>query len=355
MSLAATSKRRPSADPLSLALANPTNTQPPDDRRDWTRPTVATAVSLLTHALLFGVLAFLYVNRRDTEYAEVVPIEANLNVPLNLFDLDNADAEPNLPLASALAESDASDAPAKLETPSDDQPNFQDLATGSKALDPSAKGAPVKAGDGLSGGGGGNGDVGPRTKLPGGLSAVGRRIVYVIDRSASMNKPQQNPAIEWAKDELIRSIKQLQPNMSFQIVFYSDTVVTLPNPDRRKDLIPASEFAKEKAIQFVRDLEAEGGTNHQIGLDRGLELKPDVIFFMTDADDDTDADLRRLINWVTTVNRRKSEQQSAASIHMIQLWHRSDSPSGVIRELAQRNNGSYRLIRADDLGKRIIP
>jgi hypothetical protein len=315
---------------------------------------MATAVSLLAHAVLFGVLAVLYVNRHNTEYAEVVPIEANLNVPLNLFDMENADANLNVPLTSALAESNATDAPAKLETPSDDQPNFHDLNSGSKALDPSSKGPGAKAGEGLPGGGAGAGEVGPRAKFTG-LSAVGRRIVFVIDRSASMNKPQQNPAIEWVKDELIRSIKQLQPNMSFQIVFYSDTVVTLPNPDRRNPLIPATEFAKEKAIKFVRDLEAEGGTNHQIGLDRGFELRPDVIFFMTDADDDTDADLKRLINWVTTMNRRKSEQQSPASIHMIQLWHRDDSPSGVIRELAQRNNGSYRLIRASELGKRLIP
>jgi len=316
---------------------------------------MATAVSLLAHALLFAVLAVLYVNRRATEYAEVVPIEANLNVPLNIFDVENADAEPNLPLTSALVEENKTDAPAKLETPSDDRPDFHDLASGSKTLDPSSKGPGAKAGEGLPGAGGGNGDLGPRTKLPGGLTAVGRRIVYVIDRSASMNKPNQNPAIEWAKDELIRSIKQLQPNMSFQVVFYSDTVMTLPNPDRRKDLIPATEFAKEKAIQFVRDLEAEGGTNHRLGLDRAFEMKPEVLFFMTDADDDSDAELKALINWVTTINRRRSEQQTPASIHMIHLWHRDDSPSGVIRELAQRNNGSYRLILAKDLGKRIIP
>jgi len=355
MSLAATSKRRAPADQLSLVLAQARSAQALKERRDWTRPTMATAVSLLVHALLLGVFAFLYVTRRNTDYAEVVPIEANLDVPLNLFDVENGEVEPNVPLASTLVEKNESEAPAKLETQGDDKPDFHDLASGSKTLDPSSKGAAAKAGEGLPGAGGGSGDVSPRTKLPGGLSAVGRRIVYVIDRSASMNKPTAAPAIEWAKDELIRSIRDLQPNMSFQIVFYCDTVMTLNNPDRRKDLIPATEFAKDKAVQFVRDLEAEGGTNHKLGLDRAFELRPDVIFMMTDADDDTDDDLRRLINYVSTLNHRKSEQQAPASIHMIHLWHRDDTPSGVIRELAQRNNGSYRLIRAKDLGKRTIP
>ena len=119
--------------------------------------------------------------------------------------------------------------------------------------------------------------------------------------------------------------------------------------------MPATEFTKENAVKFVRNLEAEGGTNHMLGLDRAFELKPDLIFFMTDADDDSDDDLRRLINRVTTLNRRKSEQHTPASIHMIHLWHRSDNPSGVIRELAQRNNGSYKLIHATELGKRTVP
>ena len=230
--------------------------------------------------------------------------------------MDNAEVDQNQPLTTTLVEkNDKADAPAKLETQSDDKPDFHDLKTGSQQFTQSTEGDGGKVGDGAPGGGGEIG-VG-RVPLPGNLSGVGRRVVYVVDRSASMNKPQANPAIEWAKDELIRSIKNLRQGMSFQIVFYSDTVVTLPNPDRRKELIPVTDFAKEKAIQFVRDLEAEGGTNHMLGLGRAFELKPDLIFFMTDADDDSDDELRRLINTVTTLNRRKSEQQTPASIHMI--------------------------------------
>ena len=57
MSLAATSKRRPHADPLSIALRSEPEIDAANDHRDWTRPTMAAAVSLLAHALLLGVLA----------------------------------------------------------------------------------------------------------------------------------------------------------------------------------------------------------------------------------------------------------------------------------------------------------
>jgi len=356
MNVAATSKRRAPADALTVALARERSAPDVVERRDWTRPTLAAAASILAHTLLLVVLAFLYVQRRGAEYAEIVPIEANLDVPLNLFDSETGEVDTNPPLTSLVAEkNDQADAPAKLETPSDDRQDFRDLTAGSRTLDPSAKGPGAKVGEGLGTGSSGVGDATPRARLPGGLSAVGRRIVFVIDRSASMNKPPPpyTPAMEWAKDELIRSIKSLQPNMSFQVIFYSDTVVELPNADRRKGLIPATEFAKENAIRAVRDIDAEGGTNHRLGLDRAFELKPDVIFLMTDADDDTDDDLRRLTNYVSTLNRRKAEQQTPASIHMIHIWHKDDSPSGVIQQLPYRNSGSYKLIRAKDLSKRI--
>jgi hypothetical protein len=358
MNLAATSKRRAPADPLANVLSRSQQNESETGRRDWTRPTLAAAVSIFAHALLLGVLGLLYVSGKNAEYAEVVPIEANLDVPMNLFDLDAGEIDTNPPLTNLIAETaEKAEAPAALETPRDDRQDFHGVNPGSRLLDPAANGAGAKVGDGVSGGRtGGDGD-GLRTALPGGLSAVGRRFVFVIDRSASMNKPPppHTPAMEWAKDELIRSIKSLPQNASFQVVFYSDTVMTLPNPDRRKDLIPATDFSKEKAIQFVRDLDAEGGTNHRLGLDRAFELKPDVVFFMTDADDDRDDDLRRLIDYVSRLNRRKSDQQTPASIHMIQIWHRNDSPTGVLSELAQRNNGAYKLIKASELDKRIAP
>jgi len=355
MSVTATAKRRAPADPLAVLISRSPEELHDEPRRDWTRPTFAAAISLLAHGLLLAILAFQLVATRGASYAELVPIEANLDVPLNLFDNEVGEIETNPALTTATEKNDSSDAPAKLDTRSDDAPNLQGV-TSTPVLDPAGKGvAAVNEGLNAGSGGGPAGDGAGRTELPGGLSAAGRRIVYCIDRSASMNKPVENPAMEWAKDELIRSIRKLSPNMSFQCVFYSDNVVELPNPDRRKSLIPATDQNKERAIQFIRDLEATGGTKHDLGLERTFELNPDVIFFMTDAEDDDDDYLRRLTNRFTTLNRRKSEQKAPASIHMIQLWHKPGTPTDVIRDLPLKNNGSYKLILAKDLGKRIVP
>lgn len=355
MSAAATVKRRAPVDPLAVLIARDAVDPTVPPQRDWTRPTLATAVSLLAHCLLLGVLALQLVVGRGTNYAELVPIEANLDVPLNLFDNEVGEIETNPQLATAAEKNDAADAPAKLETRPDDAPNLKGVSA-PQMIDPAGKGR-AAVNDGLSAGGGGSaaGQGDGRAEFAAGLSAIGRRIVYCIDRSASMNKPVENPAIDWAKDELIRSIRKLSPNMSFQVVFYSDNVVELPNPDRRKGLLPATDNNKERAIQFIRDLEATGGTKHDLGLERTFELNPDVIFFMTDAEDDDDRYLRELTNRFTTLNRRKSEQRAPASIHMIQLWHKQGTPTDVIRDLPLKNNGSYKLILAKDLGKRVAP
>jgi len=308
-------------------------------------------MSVLVHGVFLGVLASLYINRRPVELAEIVPIEANLDAPLNLFDADSVETDIAPSLVAPTARNSEADAPAKLETSVGEHQDFHDVNTGTRDLD-ATRGAPAKVGDGLDRGGG-NRDGAPRTSFPGGLSGVGRRVVYVIDRSASMNKPVQHPAIEWAKDELIRSINGLPPSISFQVVFYSDSLLQLDNFDKRKDLIPATAATKERAVKFIRDLEAEGGTNHLLGVERCFELKPDVIFWMTDADDDTDDELRRLNNRITILNRRNAKTQVPASIHLIQLWHNDGKPTDVIREIPERNNGSYRLLFSKDLGKRV--
>jgi hypothetical protein len=351
MSAAATVKRRAAVDPLAVLIARDHASPADEQQRNWTRPTLAAAISFLAHGLLLVILGLQITTGRSTDYAEVLPIDANLNVPSALFDNPEGEIETNPKLAMATEPNDQNDAPAKLVTPSEDVNDLGGLKTSELGAGPAAN---LK--EGLPGGGGvGTGaDGGGRSEFAG-LSAAGRRIVFCVDRSASMNKPVEHTAWAWAQDELVRSIRKLSPTMSFQVVFYSDNVMTLPNPDRRKELIPATEQAKERAIKFIRELDAEGGTKHEMGLDRTFELKPDVVFFMTDADDDTDEDLRRLTNRYTTLNRRKSEQQSRASIHIIQLWHKPGTPSGVIRELPERNNGSYKLVLAKDLGKRIVP
>ena len=60
-----------------------------------------------------------------------------------------------------------------------------------------------------------------------------------------------------------------------------------------------NDAGKEQAEQFVRGIQASGGTSHLEALRLALGMSPDVVFFLTDADRPplTDAELGRVVRW----------------------------------------------------------
>jgi hypothetical protein len=83
---------------------------------------------------------------------------------------------------------------------------------------------------------------------------------------------------------------------------------------------------------------AAGGTDHVQALCRGLALHPDVLFFVTDADD---LPLEK-IDYISRCNR-------GTAIHAIELSRRRNPrPAGPLAQLARGNGGTYRQVSAGD-------
>ena len=162
-----------------------------------------------------------------------------------------------------------------------------------------------------------------------GSSAKGTRFVYVIDRSASMRF-----ALDLAKRELLRSLDRLPPTAKFQIVCYDLEPHSFSLEGNRR-LVQATRENKRRAAAFVQQFRSEGGTDHVRALKHALVFAPDVIYFLTDADELQPGQVDEL----TRLNARGSQ----AKIHCIELSvanrSRRDNP---MRLLAQRTGGSYR-------------
>jgi hypothetical protein len=118
-----------------------------------------------------------------------------------------------------------------------------------------------------------------------GIEGEGSLFVYVFDRSDSMNGYEGRP-LATAKAELISSIRLLASTQQFQVIFYNhDVTVFNPNPSQSPRLMFADESTKDLAERFIRGLPATGGTEHVAALRLAVQLAPDVIFFLTDAED----------------------------------------------------------------------
>jgi len=153
-----------------------------------------------------------------------------------------------------------------------------------------------------------------------------KNIVYVIDRSVSMGP---NGKLARAKHELLRSLEQLPADARFQIILFNRSVETL-NSDNGMTLLPANPENRRRAAQFLSSALSEGGTRALPALKRALALKPDVIFFLSDAEDMSDRDVRE----ITHLNGGHTEIQ-------VVVLENAQSRNSILSMLAHNNRGKF--------------
>jgi len=132
-----------------------------------------------------------------------------------------------------------------------------------------------------------------------GIQGVGNKFLYVFDRSASMEGYEGRPLMA-AKAELSKSLEQLEAIHQFQIIFYNDRQnVFNPYLPQAPRMLFADEKHKDLAQRYVRSVTADGGTRHLDALRMALGLHPDVVFFLTDADEPqlTSSELADVARW----------------------------------------------------------
>lgn len=167
------------------------------------------------------------------------------------------------------------------------------------------------------------------------------RFVYVLDSSGSMHN---HNAIRVAKAELLASLQSLEPDQLFQIIFYNESRHSMderPAIQRRlrgrdsSGLYPATSINLSMARQFIRSVQPELGTRHLPALKAALRMKPEVVYFLTDAKEPRMNASE--LNEITTLNNGR------ARIHCIEFG-KNERLAGetFLAKLARMNDGTYR-------------
>lgn len=117
-----------------------------------------------------------------------------------------------------------------------------------------------------------------------GIMSEGYKFVYVFDRSGSMGGLGRSP-LNAAKSELMASLEHLEETHQFQIIFYNQQPVVFDLAGQSGRLVFGNERNKTLAQKFIRSITADGATRHEEALKMALGMRPDVIFFLTDADE----------------------------------------------------------------------
>lgn len=109
---------------------------------------------------------------------------------------------------------------------------------------------------------------------------IDREVIFIIDNSGSMS----GQSIVQARASLALAISRLEPTDRFNVIRFDDTMTVLFNGP-----VPASAQNRETAISYVRNLDAEGGTEMLPALKAALRnqgtIQPGAIrqvIFLTD-------------------------------------------------------------------------
>ncbi len=165
-----------------------------------------------------------------------------------------------------------------------------------------------------------------------GLEGKGKRLVYIVDKSGSM----QGKLLAAAKAELKRSIDSLPRGSRYAVYFFSgNTVRYAKSMDKRHDLVRATRRRNKDVFNWVDGIVAMGSTEPLTALMGALSLEPDVIYFLTDGEFDP-----LIIEKVT-----ESNKSSKIQIHCIGF---GNSGRVLLRDLSKRNYGQFRFVSMKD-------
>lgn len=198
----------------------------------------------------------------------------------------------------------------------------------------SADDAAASGGSGSGAGGGvGTGRGAGQNVGFGDVRGSGRKFVYVLDRSDSM-KWRGGAPMRRAIAETIASVESLDPKRGaskFQLVYYNHEPEVFENG---RGLIDVDLANKARVVRFLRSIEPTGGTEPERALDVALKMRPDVVFFLTDADEELS---ETTLATIAETRRRMKVKQ----ICVVEFGRGTAPKKKSFQRLAGENGGAY--------------
>jgi hypothetical protein len=193
------------------------------------------------------------------------------------------------------------------------------------------------AGKGRSGSPGGSGYASVSVF---GVEGKGNKFVYLFDRSASM----EGAPLAAAKRQLLESLRSLDSIHQFQIIFFNSRTRVFDASGGGRRVAFATDRNKQLAANFVGGITADGGTDRMVALREALGFSPDVIFFLTDADDPMSASELREI--------ARLNERTQAAICVIEFGRQTAPlPNNFLMQVARESGGKYGFINTATLSQ----
>jgi hypothetical protein len=177
--------------------------------------------------------------------------------------------------------------------------------------------------------------VGTRGAAFFGAVAKGKKFVFVVDNSNSMNgRAGSYTKFQRAKAELLESISKLSRDKSYYIVFFNADAVRMFDPSPPPTFVQATKENYDKLYDWLVPLGTAKGTRGKAAMQIAIDLKPDAIYVLGDGafTDDT-ADV------LASMNRFR------VPIHTLLFGGKGASKGQEsMKRIASENKGSYTTV-----------
>lgn len=267
----------------------------------------------------------------DAAEAAIEPLKAEspTTIAMESLDAGGRQAEAN-PLAAMLPNSERS--ARDIEIADVDAIVPSDAWSRSSVLENANEEVGLASFSGLDIGGEGNGTGLGKGDGDGffGISGLGKKHVFVVDASRSMNHPHDSPAktrFGRLKIELVGTIGRMNEETEFFVIFFNDRAIPMPAPG----LLPATPANQMRSLEWVATARTGGSTDPRDALMMALRLNPDVIYFLTDGEFSY-----RVVKEVAAANTQKTP------IYTFCFSDRGGEK--YLKQIAAQNAGKYHYI-----------
>ena len=161
-----------------------------------------------------------------------------------------------------------------------------------------------------------------------GTRSKGKRFVFVIDKSGSMNSQGR---LGKAKRELITTLQSLKPDTRFMVYFFDHVADPMPV----KAMMAATPENVAWAARWIEGRDVGGSTDPSDALRFTFSLKPDTVWLLTDGQF---ADEDEVLGQIRSAN-----PQSAIRINTVAF--KDKSGEAVLKQIATENDGTYRFVQ----------
>ncbi|MEM6471629.1 MAG: hypothetical protein AAF802_18865 [Planctomycetota bacterium] len=171
-----------------------------------------------------------------------------------------------------------------------------------------------------------------------GVEGGGNHFVYLVDSSGSMGD-----AFESARAELLRSIAALTDDQRFYVIFFdaeSDYMrISDPGRDETRSVY-ATPDNKQRLGRWARSISMDRGRAPYDALPFALELRPDVIFLLSDGE--FPQRIEDMLKEINRVNNLFGDDGPISIIHTIGYHSREGETR--MKRIAEQNGGQYRYV-----------